>query len=85
MPRLTLPTVCAVQRRLWHATPDVVQPCVLPKGDDGMPRPTLSYRVCCPKAVMSSHARCYRLCVLSKGGDVMPRPTLPCVCVVQGR
>ena len=85
MPRLTLPTVCAVQKRLWHATPDVVRPCVLPKGDDGMPRPTSSDRVCCPKAAMSCHARRCRPCVLSKGGDVMPRPTLLTVGGVQGR
>ena len=50
-------TVCAAQRRWWHATPDVVRPCVLPKGDDGMPRPTSFNCVCCPKAVMACHAR----------------------------
>ena len=50
-------TVCAAQRRWWHATPDVVRPCVLPKGDDGMPRPTSLERVCCPKAMMTCHAR----------------------------
>ena len=70
-----LSIVCAALRRLWHATPDVVRPCVLPKGDDGMPRPTsfdrfvqakgndgmprptLFHRVCCPKVMMSCHAR----------------------------
>ena len=50
-------TVCAAKRRRWHATPDVVRPCVLPKGDDGMPRPTSFNRVCCPKMLMASHAR----------------------------
>ena len=50
-------TICATQRRLWHAMPDVVRPCVLPKDDDGMPRPTLFDSVWCPKAVMSCHAR----------------------------
>ena len=55
--------------------PDVVRPCVHSKGGDVMPRPTLFYRVCIPRAVMSCHARCSRLCVLSKGGDVMPRST----------
>ena len=35
-----LSTVCAVQMRCWHATPDVVRRCVLPKGDVGMPRLT---------------------------------------------
>ena len=32
--------VCAAQTSCLHATPDVVRPFVLPKGDDGMPRPT---------------------------------------------
>ena len=49
-------TVCAAKRRRWHATPDAVRPCV-PKGDDGMPRPTSLERVCCPKAMMTCHAR----------------------------
>ena len=35
------PTLRDAQRHRWHATPDVVRPCVLPKGDDGMPRLTL--------------------------------------------
>ena len=51
------PTVYAVKGRRWHATPDVVRPFVLPKGDDGMPRPTSLERVCCPKAMMTCHAR----------------------------
>ena len=62
MPRWTFPTVCGVQGRLFHATPDVVRPSVLSKGGDGMSRPTLLDRVCCPKAVMSCHAR-HRLTV----------------------
>ena len=67
-------TVCAVQRRLCHATPDVVRPCVLPKGGDVMPCPMSSDHACCPRAEMSCHAQSCRPCVLSKGGDVMPRP-----------
>ena len=51
------PTVYAVKGRRWHATPDVVRPCVLPKGDDGMPRPTSLDRVCCAKAYFAVHAR----------------------------
>ena len=35
------PTVFAAQGRLCHATLDVVRPCVLSKGGDVMPRPTL--------------------------------------------
>uniref|UniRef100_A0A494G8K2 Uncharacterized protein n=1 Tax=Solanum lycopersicum TaxID=4081 RepID=A0A494G8K2_SOLLC len=38
--------------------PDVVRPCLLPNGDDIMPHPTSFDRVCCPKAVMTCHARC---------------------------
>ena len=30
-------TVRVVQGRLFHATPDIVLPCVLSKGDDVMP------------------------------------------------
>ena len=52
-------TVCAAKRRRWHATPDAVRPCVLPKGDDGMHAT--------PDVV--------RPCVLPKGDDGMPRPT----------
>ena len=48
--------VFAVQGLLWHALPDVVRSCVLPKGDDGMPSPASFDRVCCTKAVMSCHA-----------------------------
>ena len=45
-------TVCAIQRRCWHVTLDVVRPCVLSKGGDVMSRPTKIDRVCCPKVVM---------------------------------
>ena len=63
---------------------DVVRPCVLSKGGDFTSRPTLFHRVCCPKAVISCHARRCRPCVLSKGGDVMLRPTLfDCVCCLK--
>ena len=37
--------VFAVHGLLWHAPPDVVRSCVLPKGDDGMLRPTSFDRV----------------------------------------
>ena len=50
-------TICAALRRLWHTTLDVVQPCVLPKGDNGMPRPTSFDQLCYPKAMMACHAR----------------------------
>ena len=50
-------TVCAVQRRSWHVTPDVVRPCLPSMGYYGMPRPMLFDCVCCPKAIMACHAR----------------------------
>ena len=34
-------TMLAIQERRCHATPDVVLPCMLSKGGDGMPRLTL--------------------------------------------
>ena len=49
-------TVCAIQRQRCHATSDVVPPCVVPKGDDGMARLTSFDRLCCLKVVMSCHA-----------------------------
>ena len=52
-----LSTLCAALRRCWHATPDVVRPCVLTKGDDGMPRPTSFGPLCCPRALKACHAR----------------------------
>ena len=51
------PTVCAAQGRCVYATPNVVRPCVLPKGGEVMPCLTSFDRVCCPRAVMSCHAR----------------------------
>ena len=60
-------TVCAAQRRCLHATPDVVRLCVLPKGDDGMPRPTSFDSVCFPKAMMACHARrCLTVCAVRR-------------------
>ena len=57
MPRHTLFDRCAAQGRLWHATPDVVRPFMVSKGDDGMPCPMSFDRLCCPKAMMACHAR----------------------------
>ena len=50
-------TLFAVQGILWPATHDFVQPGVVSKGHDGMPRPTSFNRVCFPKAMMAFHAR----------------------------
>ena len=37
--------------------PDVIRLYMLSKGHDGMPFPTLSDRVCSPRAVIPCHAR----------------------------
>ena len=50
-------SVCAAQRRLWLATPDVIRPCVLTKGVDGMPRSTSFDHVSHPRAMMVCHTR----------------------------
>ena len=54
-----------------HATPDIVRPCMLSKGDDGMPCPTSSDRVCCPRAMRKCHTP-HRQCVSHKGNNDMP-------------
>ena len=50
-------TVCAVQKRWWHATPNVIWPYVLSKRDDCMPSPMSSDCVCFPSAMIACHAR----------------------------
>ena len=60
---------------------DVVQPCGLPKGVDGMPRSTSFDRVCCPKAVMACNAlrRSIVLAVLGLWWHATPDVVRPCV------
>ena len=64
-----------------HATPDVVRPCVLSKGHDGMPRPTSFDRVCYQKAMMHSTPDVVRPCLPFKGYDGISTPDFvrPCV------
>ena len=50
-------TVCAVQKRWWHATLNVIWPYVLSKRDDCMPSPMSSDFVCFPSAMIACHAR----------------------------
>ena len=49
--------LCAVQGIWLHATPDVVSPCVLSKGNDNMPQATSSDLVYCLRAMMACNAR----------------------------
>ncbi|TMW85348.1 hypothetical protein EJD97_023288, partial [Solanum chilense] len=55
LPRRSCPTVCVVQGQRCHVTPDVIQPLVLPSGDDFIARTISSHHVCCPKAMMASN------------------------------
>ena len=114
------PTICTSQRPCRHATPNVIQSCVLPramiachpirhptiyaaqdncghstldivqrfghsKGDNGMPSPTSSGYVFCPRKMTTCHTLCHStLCVLFKGDDVIPRAT-SFVCIFSPR
>ncbi len=66
--------ICAVQEGWRHAMPDVFWPCVLTKGDDGMPRLTSSIYVCSPRAMIPWHAWRWST-VLFKFNDHMPHLT----------
>ena len=51
-------TVCAALRRWCHSTPDVIRPCVLLNGHNGIPCSTSSDRVCCPKVMITCYTQC---------------------------
>ena len=51
------PTVSPSQKAMMAGPPDIVRPCVLPKGDDDMPCRTSFDRLCYPKSMMACHAR----------------------------
>ena len=61
-------TVCAVQKQWWHATPNVIRPYVLSKGDDCMPRPMSSDCVFFPSAMIACHARRHPTVCSAQGG-----------------
>ena len=50
------PTVCDIQGKWLHATPNIVRPFVLPYDADGMPRPTSCDHMHLPKAMVACHA-----------------------------
>ena len=56
--------------------PDVVRPCVLPKGHSGMSRPTSSDHLYNPRAMIACMHNVVQVYMLSKGDCGMPRPTL---------
>ncbi|TMW80697.1 hypothetical protein EJD97_016477, partial [Solanum chilense] len=74
------PTVCAAKGPCWHVTPNVVRPCVLSKGNDGIKYPTSSDRVCCMRVMMTCHVDVVPPCVLLKGDDSIDMPNVirPC-------
>ena len=56
IPRLTLPIV-VLSKGVMSCLANVVRPCVQSKGGDVMPYLTSFDRVCCPRAVITCHAR----------------------------
>ena len=50
------PTVCVIQGRRCHVTPNIVLPRVLPNGDEGMPRLMSSNCLTYPKSMRAFHA-----------------------------
>ncbi|TMW81890.1 hypothetical protein EJD97_007457 [Solanum chilense] len=69
------PSVCAAKGPCWHVKPNVVRPCVLSKGNDGIKYPTSSDRVCCTRVMVTCHIDVVPPCVLLKGDIALPRPT----------
>ena len=68
------PTMSAFLGPCAHAMPNVFLSCVLSKGDDNVPRHTLSNRVCFPSAIMACHARRRPIVCSVKGDNGVPRP-----------
>ena len=68
-------TMCAAKGPCGHATPDVVRSCVLSMGDDNMPRPRSSDRMCCLMYIMSCHARRQYFMCATQGLRGIPRLT----------
>ena len=59
------------------STQDMIRSCVLSKGHAGMPLLRSSDRMCCPRAMLTCHARRRPIVLLSKNHDGMPRMTSP--------
>lgn len=60
-------TLCSFKEEWLQLTLDVVWPCVLHEGNNGMQRPTSFFCVCIPKAMMAYYVDIVWLYVLSKG------------------
>ena len=77
-------TVCIVQRLHDHSTVDVIRLCVLSKGHDRMWRPTSSYHMCSPRAIIATTSYVVRPYVFLKGYYGMLHQTLSdCVCILR--
>ena len=64
--------------------PDIIRPCMVSNRDDGMPRPRLSDRVCCPRAMMACHAQHLSTrCMLSKSNDGIHARRILTMCIGQ--
>ncbi len=70
-----------VQELWWHAMPNVVRHFVFSKGNDWKLHPISSYCMCCPRDMITFHARC-RPCVSAIQGQwrhAKPNFIQPCV------
>ena len=66
-------TMSVGQMRRWHVTPDIIRPCVLPKGRVGIPRFISSNSMSSPRAIMTCHARRRSsVCVVQRDPDIPP-------------
>ncbi len=78
-------TVCVVQGPWWHATLNVLQPCVVYKHYDGMLLLTLSNCVWCPRDMISILAWCHPSVCVIQGLWWYGMPNIVRVCAVQGQ
>ena len=60
-------TMCDAYGRYSNATADIIQPCVIPKGDYGMSSLTSSGHLRCPMPMRSYHARHHQtMCAIQR-------------------
>ena len=60
-------TMCASYGLYSHATLDIIQPCVIPKGNNGMSSPTSSRHLCYPMPMRSCHAQHHQtMCAIQR-------------------
>ena len=81
IPHRSRPTMCAIQGQRWHGIPDIIRLLVLPNSDDVIEHTISSHHLCCPKAIMASHAEHHSTMCATQGtcGHATPDILLSCV------